>query len=113
MKTVLLTGGAGFFGGIVKNRLLDAGYRCVSIDLCPDPTVHTDLTTIQADIRDVRLLDRIYTQNRFDANIPRAAMLAHAVKDKRLLWESNVDGTRNIAEMARRHSVPKLVFTSS
>ena len=113
MKTVLLTGGAGFFGGIVKNRLLDAGYRCVSIDLCPDPTVHTDLTTIQADIRDVRLLDRIYQQYRFDAIIHCAAMLAHAVKDKRLLWESNVDGTRNIAEMARRHSVPKLVFTSS
>lgn len=113
MKTVLLTGGAGFFGGIIKNRLLDAGYRCVSIDLCPDSSQHANLTTIQGDIRDAGLLDRTYQQYRFDAIIHCAAILAHAVKDKRFLWESNVDGTRNVAEMARKHSVPKLVFTSS
>lgn len=113
MKTVLLTGGAGFFGSLFKTRLLDAGHHCVSIDLCADRTNRPGLTTIQGDIRDVQLLDRVYGEHRFDAVVHCAAILAHAVKDKRFLWESNVDGTRNVAAMARKHGVPRLVFTSS
>lgn len=113
MKTVLLTGGAGFFGSIVKSRLLDAGHRCVSIDLCPDSSRHPNLTTIQGDIRDLELMNRLYRENKFDAVLHCAAILAHAVKDKNFLWTSNVDGTRNVAEMARKHGVPRVVFTSS
>lgn len=113
MKTILLTGGAGFFGGIVKTRLLEAGYRCVSIDLCADRIVDPNLTTIQGDVRDIALLDRLYSEHKFDGVVHCAAMLAHAVKDKQFLWQSNVDGTRNIAAMAKKHGVPKIVFTSS
>ncbi len=113
MKTVLLTGGAGFFGSLLKTKLLEAGHRCVSIDLCSDKTKHPNFTAIQGDIRNVDLLDRLYRDHRFDGVVHCAAILAHAVKDKQFLWESNVDGTRNVAEMARKHGVPKLVFTSS
>jgi nucleoside-diphosphate-sugar epimerase len=35
------------------------------------------------------------------------------VKDKNLLWQSNVEGTRRLAEMAVKYRVPHLVFTSS
>jgi len=113
MKTILLTGGAGFFGSVIKARLLEAGHRCVSIDLCRDEALHAQLTAIQGDIRDLELLDRLYRENRFDAIIHCAAILAHAVKDTTFLWESNVDGTRNVAEMARKYSVHRLIFTSS
>ncbi len=113
MKNVLLTGGAGFFGGLLKARLLEAGHRCVSIDLCPDTSKNPNLITIQGDIRDVALLDRLFREHRFDAVMHCAAILAHAVKDKNFLWTSNVDGTRNVAEMARKHGVQRLIFTSS
>ena len=36
MKTIMVTGGAGFFGGVLKRELLDAGHRCISVDICPD-----------------------------------------------------------------------------
>ena len=39
--------------------------------------------------------------------------MAHAVKDKNFLWTSNVDGTRNVAETAKRFRIPKVIFTSS
>ncbi len=112
-KTVFLTGGAGFFGGLLKNRLLEAGHRCVSIDLCRDEERHPNLTSIQGDIRDLDLLDSLYRRHRFDAVLHCAAVLAHAVKDKKFLWESNVDGTRNVAEMSRTHGVKRVIFTSS
>src|SRR5271170_4700887 len=40
-------------------------------------------------------------------------MLAHGAMDETLLWTSNVDGTRNIAEACREFGVPTLVFIST
>ena len=57
-QAVLLTGGAGFFGDILKARLLGEGFAVVSLDLVPDAINHPNLTSIQGDIRDAALLDR-------------------------------------------------------
>lgn len=113
MKTILVTGGSGFFGGILKNRLLDEGYRVVNVDLVPDPARLERLTSICGDIRDAALLDRLFAEHRFDAVQHCAAMLAHEKVDHAMLWQSNVDGTRNLAEACRRHGVKALVFTST
>ena len=113
MKQALITGGAGFFGDLLKQDLLRDGWHCVSIDLQADASRHPSLTAIQADIRDASLVNKLCKERRFDAIFHCAAILAHAVKDKRALWQANVEGTRNIAEAAKRHKVPKLVFTSS
>ena len=113
MKNILITGGAGFFGDLLKRELLDRGFRCVSVDLEADRFEHPALQTVQGDIRDFALLDRLCEENGFDAVFHCAAILAHAVKDKRFLWESNVEGTRNVAEAAKKHRIPRVIFTSS
>ncbi|MGA2625203.1 MAG: NAD(P)-dependent oxidoreductase [Bacteroidota bacterium] len=113
MKKVLITGGAGFFGELLKKELLNAGYICVSIDLEKDTYEHSNLKAIQGDIRNISLLDTICRETKFDAVYHCAAILAHAIKDKNFLWTSNVDGTRNVAEIAKKHSIPQVIFTSS
>jgi nucleoside-diphosphate-sugar epimerase len=113
MKTALVTGGSGFFGSILKRRLLDLGIEVVNIDLQRDDEKHPALTSIQDDIRNGGRMDRLYAERRFDAVFHCAAILAHAVKDKRFLWTSNVRGTRVVADCARRHGVSNVVFISS
>lgn len=112
-QTVLLTGGAGFFGDILKRALLEKGFTVVSIDLERDDFSHPHFTAIQGDIRDMNSLKQIAQQYKFTAIFHVAAILAHAVKDKNFLWTSNVDGTKNIAELAKQFHIPKVVFTSS
>lgn len=112
-RKVLITGGSGFFGGILKQVLLDNGLTCVSIDLVEDDYEHPNLTAVRGDIRDRSQLEQLFAAHRFGAVFHLAAILAHAVKDKRFLWGSNVEGTRNIAELACAYRVPKIVFTSS
>jgi UDP-glucose 4-epimerase len=113
MSNVLITGGSGFFGGLLKRRLLDEGYDITNIDLVIDPDTHPNLTSIQGDIRDPQLLARLYAEGSFAATLHCAAQLAHDAIDDTLLWTSNVDGTRNLAEAARTASVRKFVFISS
>lgn len=113
MKTILVTGGAGFFGELLKENLLINNYYCVSIDLEKDTSSHPNLTSIQGDIRDLETLKNIFSQNKIDAIFHCAAMLAHSIKDKNVLWTSNVNGTRNIAEFAKQYKVPKIIFISS
>ncbi|MEO6981687.1 MAG: NAD(P)-dependent oxidoreductase [Edaphobacter sp.] len=113
MKNVLVTGGSGFFGGVLKRRLLAEGYRCTNIDLVADADRHANLQSVQGDIRDTALLDGLFAQERFDAVLHCAALLAHDTIDDNALWTSNVDGTRNLAEACRVHGVKTLIFTST
>jgi nucleoside-diphosphate-sugar epimerase len=113
MAKYLVTGGAGFFGGILKNKLLADGAEVVSIDLVPDTTKHQALTSIHADIRNEQSMRSIFAAHQFDAVFHIAAMLAHGKMSRELLWTCNVDGTRVVAECARQAGVKKLVFTSS
>jgi nucleoside-diphosphate-sugar epimerase len=50
MKTVLVTGGAGFFGELLKKELLNNGFYCVSIDLEDDQFFHPNLVSIKGDM---------------------------------------------------------------
>jgi nucleoside-diphosphate-sugar epimerase len=113
LKTYLVTGGSGFFGELLKKRLLQDGHRCVNIDLEEDSTSHPLLTSVKGDIRDRDALDRLFAEHRFDAVFHCAAILGYAAKSKDFLWTCNVDGTRSVAECTKKYKVPKLVYTST
>ena len=112
-RRILLTGGAGFLGQLLQEALLAAGHHVVSVDLTENPGEHPRLTCVLGDIRDAALLGRLAAAHRFDAVFHVAAMLAHDVTDRALLWGSNVDGTRSVARAARDHGIGQVVFTSS
>src|SRR5215467_8246615 len=108
MSAVLITGGSGFFGGILKARLLAEGFDCVNVDLEPDPARHPALVSVQGDIRDTALLERLFDEYRFTAVFHCAAVLAHDIRRHGSLWTSNVAGTTGIAQLATRHDVQKI-----
>lgn len=113
MREVLVTGGSGFFGGVLKRRLLHEGFAVTNIDLVRDEDSHIALTSVQGDIRDADLLAKLFAERRFEAVFHCAAMLAHDVTDEKMLWTSNVDGTRRLGEAAIAAGVHKFVFISS
>ncbi|HEY1498925.1 MAG TPA: NAD-dependent epimerase/dehydratase family protein [Acidobacteriaceae bacterium] len=114
MSHVLVTGGAGFFGGILKRRLLQQHFDVTSIDRVPDPSWHPRLTKLTGDLRDPWLMNDVFHRARYDAVFHCAAVLAHGMSlDERDLWSSNVGATRMLAEACRDYGVPKLVFTST
>ncbi|MCI9063189.1 MAG: NAD(P)-dependent oxidoreductase [Clostridia bacterium] len=113
MATYLITGGAGFFGTILKKALIEEGNICVSIDLQKDEYDAKGFIPIRGDIRDQELLSKVFEDYKFDAIFHAAAMLAHDTKNKGDLWTSNVEGTKNIVEYAIKYKCNKLLFISS
>jgi len=113
MKTIMVTGGAGFFGGILKRAILESGDRCISVDVVPDVDEHPNLDKRQIDLRDRDALDQVFASGHIDGVVHCAAMLAHGSEDPKELWTSNVDGTRNLMDAMRKHGVRQHVFTST
>ena len=110
----LITGGAGFFGTVMKKYLSEKGIESVIYDLVPDTDNVARTVAVQGDVRDASQLEACFRKyGPFDAVFHLAAQLAHSVKDKNFLWTSNVDGTRQVVETAIQHKVPHVVFTSS
>ena len=110
----LITGGAGFFGTVLKQYLSEKGVESIVYDLVPDTDNVNNTVAIQGDLINESQLEACFRNHSpFDVIFHVAAQLAHSVKDKDFLWRSNVDGTRNIVKMAVKYKVPHLVFTSS
>ena len=113
MKTYIVTGGSGFFGSILKRRLLEGGHSVINIDIHEDEDRHQNLESVQADIADRERMKEVFGRHRVDGVFHCAAELAHAVECEKSLWRSNVTGTEVIAEATRKAQIPSLVFTSS
>lgn len=113
MARYLVTGGSGFLGTLLVERLLNDGHDVASIDLLPSTIVHPRLQTVVGDIRNGPVLDGLFAKIRPDAVLHCAALLAHGSLKEQELWSSNVEGTRSLAEATARAGVESLVYLSS
>lgn len=114
MGKFFVSGGSGFFGGILKHKLLDQGHEVVNFDLIADSDRHERLTSVKGDLRDPAQVNEVFAKHSFDGAFHIAAILAHGKHlDEAMLWDSNVEGTRHLAEACRKHGVKNLVFTST
>lgn len=129
MKNILVTGGAGFIGSHLVDRLLSEGEWRVSVvdDLNDfyDPAIkranasthekNSKYQLFKADIRDQAALRNIFAENGFDCIVHLAARagVRPSLDQPRLYAETNINGTLNLLELAREHGIKQFVFGSS
>src|SRR5436853_7149135 len=112
--TALVTGAAGFVGNHVVRLLAERGER---IRVLLRPTSQTTLLEglaverVSGDLRDRASLDKALDGVRTVYHL--AADYRLWARDPREIYESNVQGTRNLLEAARRAKVEKFVYTST
>lgn len=125
----LVTGGAGFIGSHVCERLLHAGHSVWAFDdLNPfyDPQIkRRNIRDIQAlakpfefvhgDITDRAALDEVFASTKFDQIIHLAARagVRPSLEEPALYQRVNVEGTVNLLETARHSGVKKMIMASS
>lgn len=105
---ISVIGGSGFIGSYLCRRLAESGQDFEIIDLKPSP-IYPDRTKL-ADIRDKAALSKAVAG---EAIIHLAAVHRDDVRDRSLYYTTNVDGTRNVLDVASAKNIRKIVYTSS
>ncbi|HSK62881.1 MAG TPA: GDP-mannose 4,6-dehydratase [Pyrinomonadaceae bacterium] len=129
MKKFLVTGGAGFIGSHLVDRLLMSDVDQITFvddfNNFYDPEIkranireHLNdprYKLVPADIRDRAALEEIFKQHNFDCIVHLAARagVRPSLSEPQLYTETNVNGTVNLLELARQHGIKQFVFGSS
>jgi UDP-glucuronate 4-epimerase len=127
-KQVLITGGAGFIGSHLVERLLAEGVSIICLDNFDDyydPNIkrenianalgQKDYQFMEGDIRDADCLDHLFARSAIEAVVHLAARpgVRPSLQYPALYEQINVQGTLNVLGMAQRYGVPKVLFASS
>ena len=127
-RPVLVTGGAGFIGSHLVDRLLAEHVNVVSMDNLNDyynPAIkqhnmdgHRDyknFTFFEGDIRSSDLLNSIFTRYNFGTVVHLAAMAGVRPSLEQPLYytDVNINGTQLLLETMAKFDVKKFVFASS
>ena len=110
MTTTLVTGGNGYFGQLVVDRLVARGDRVRLLDIDVTGAARPGVELVAGDIRDATIVRAAV--DGVDAVFHNVAQVPLA-RDHDLLRSVNVDGTRILLEASRDAGVGKVVHTSS
>ena len=128
-RNILVTGGAGFIGSHLVDRLIAEGdWRVTVIDDLNDfysPEIkrsniaahlgEPDFKFVERDIRVADELKVVFDEDNFDVIVHLAARagVRPSLKEPKLYVETNINGTVNLLELAREFGVGQFVFGSS
>jgi UDP-glucose 4-epimerase len=114
---VLVTGGAGFIGSHLADRLLNEGHDVVVIDnesTGLSSNVRPEARYIRGDVTDPKQLEAGFA-NGLDAvfHIAGQVSLITSFSNPTLDLRTNVEGTVNVLQLCLKHRVPRLLYASS
>jgi dihydroflavonol-4-reductase len=111
VKPTLVTGASGFIGWHVARLLAERGQKVRALVRPTSRLRELEVEPVVGDLQDAGSLDRA---------VGGCERVFHVAADYRLwarhpqeLYGSNVEGTRNLLEAARKHGVERFVYTST
>ena len=124
--SILVTGGAGFIGSHLVERLLAAGEQVAVLDDFNDfydPAIKRkniagfkrDVAVHQTDLRDSQAVGDLFHREKFNSIVHLAARagVRPSIANPQLYYDTNVAGTLHLVEAARMAGVERIVFASS
>ncbi len=123
---ILVTGGAGFIGSHLVEKLLAAGETVSVLDDFNDfydPQIKREniahlakqIVLHEIDLRDAQAVGSLFQREKFDAIVHLAARagVRPSIKQPQLYYDTNVSGTLHLLEGARASGVSRFIFASS
>jgi UDP-glucose 4-epimerase len=120
-KNCVVTGGAGFIGSHLTERLLADGHTVTIIDNFAIGRLENletlpnkqNLTVIEADIADHEAIAPHFSDIDWVFHLAAMADIVPSIENPMVYHRSNADGTISVLEAARAHGVKRFVYTAS
>lgn len=123
MKSILVTGGAGYIGSHAVKLLLEKGCEVIVFDnlsrgysdAIAALTAYGKLTFVQGDLRSQSAINALFTGHSIDAVMHFAALclVDESMEQPQLYFQNNTVGTLNLLEAMRVKKVRNLIFSST
>lgn len=117
MSTILVCGGAGYIGSHMVAELLENNHKVVVLDSLVKGHKEALLggKLYVGDLRDRKILDKVFTENKIDAVIDFAAfsLVGESMTEPLKYFNNNVYGTISLLEAMRDYNVKYIVFSST
>jgi UDP-glucuronate 4-epimerase len=123
---ILVSGGAGFIGSHLVEKLLAAGHQVVVLDDFNDfydPQIKhaniagfaSDVTVCHVDLRDAESVQSLFRREKLDAvaHLAARAGVRPSIQHPGLYYDTNVIGTLHLLEAARLTGVKRFIFAST
>ena len=115
MKTVLITGAAGYLGSHLAKTFKLAGWKVVGFGHKRHTMNHYIDIMHYGDIRDRELLESLFHHIKFDLVVHTAARIEAgiSVKEPTEFYDVNTGGTTNLLNVMTHHGVKDIIFCST
>lgn len=128
MRTILVTGCAGFIGFHVAKALLELGDLVVGVDNLShyyDPSLKKarlailkrvpGFSFVKGDVADIKRMERLFRKRSFDkvCHLAAQAGVRYSLEDPFTYEHANNKGTLTLLECCRHHGVKHFVYASS
>jgi UDP-glucuronate 4-epimerase len=123
---ILVTGGAGFIGSHLVEKLLATGHEVSILDDFNDfydpqikraniSAVAGEVPIHRIDLRDSNAVSLLFHREKFDAiaHLAARAGVRPSIRQPQLYYDTNVGGTLHLLEAARQTGVQRFIFASS
>jgi len=114
---ILVTGGTGFIGAYILKELIEKGYtvrairRSNKLPFFISPDILNKVEWVNCDVLDVISLND--AMQGVDAIIHSAALVSFDKRERKQMYNTNVDGTANVVNLSLENGIKKLVHISS
>ena len=140
---ILVTGGAGFIGSFVVQRLLESGNEVVGLDNINDyyspslkydrlrnvgideecitwnklikSNIYSSYSFVRMNLEDREQMQKLFTEEKFDyvCHLAAQAGVRYSIENPYAYIDSNIIGFMNILECCRNYNIKHLVYASS
>lgn len=119
--TTLITGGCGFIGSYLSDRLLKEGHEVVVIDNMSTGRRknldhlegHARVKIVEADINDFEKINPYFKNADMVFHIAALADIVPSIENPVAYYNSNVNGTLRVLEACRHHGVKRMIYAAS
>ena len=115
---ILITGGAGYIGSNMAYNLVEENFNVTVLDNLASGFLENlppQINFVQADLKNIESIEKVFLNNRFDAVIHFAASISveESVMDPLLYYQNNTVNTSNLINICAKHNVKNFIFSST